>query len=431
MARVVLVVPSSTYRATDFLEAARRLDVEVVVATEEPHALAAVMGGRSVVIDLDDPASAADALVAHDRRYPVDAVVAVDDRGTVVAAEASSRLGLTHNPPDAVAAARDKRVLRRRLHHGEVPQPDFVELPPSADDDEVLRLVSRLGFPCVVKPATLSASQGVLRADDPVSLRSALRRVRHIAAEAGADGALLAERFVEGPEVAVEALLVGGRLDVLALFDKPDPLDGPAFEETIYVTPSRLASDDQDAVVRATAAATAALGLVEGPVHAEVRVSQGRAAVIEVAARTIGGLCGRALSFGTGRSLEEVVLAHALGVPLGELRPRSGSAGVLMVPIPATGTLIGVDGVQGALAVPGIEGVDIVATPGSWLAPPPEGGRYLGFVFASASSPHAVERALRAAHRQLGIRIDPSSHPPHGVAHGDPGAAARTGSACS
>jgi biotin carboxylase len=412
VARVLLLVPSSTYRATDFLEAARRLGVEVVVATEEPHVLAEVMGARSLVVDLDDPVSAADAVVAHDREYPVDAVVAVDDRGTVVAAEASRRLGLTHNPPEAVNAARDKRLLRRRLKDAEVPQPDFVELPPTASDDDVVRLVSRLGFPCVVKPATLSASQGVLRADDPAGLVSALSRVRHIAAQVGADGELLAESFVDGPEVAVEALLVGGRLEVLAIFDKPDPLDGPAFEETLYVTPSRRTTAEHDAVVAATAAATRALGLEEGPVHAEVRVAGGRAAVIEVAARTIGGLCGRALSFGAGRSLEEVVLAHALGVPLGELERRPGAAGVLMVPIPGAGTLLGVDGRERALSVPGIEGVEITATPGSWVAPPPEGGRYLGFVFATASTPGAVERALRTAGRHLVVRVDSTSVSP-------------------
>ncbi|HAM02275.1 MAG TPA: phosphoribosylglycinamide synthetase [Acidimicrobiaceae bacterium] len=428
MARVLLLVPSATYRASDFLEAARRLDVEVVVGSEEPHVLAEVMGARSLVVDLDDPVAAADAVVAHDRRYPVDAVVAVDDRGTVVAAEASRRLGLTHNPPDAVAAARDKRLLRRRLSAAEVPQPDFVELPATAGDDEVVDLVTRLGFPCVVKPATLSASQGVLRADDPAAVVSAVARVRGIAAGAGADAGLLAESFVDGPEVAVEALLVGGRLEVLAIFDKPDPLDGPAFEETLYVTPSRLDTPGRDAVVAATAAATRALGLEEGPVHAEVRVSGGRAVVIEVAARTIGGLCGRVLGFGPGRSLEEVVLSHALGVPLGELERRPGAAGVLMVPIPGAGILLGVDGREGALSVPGIQGVEITATAGSRLAPPPEGGRYLGFVFAAASTPGAVERALRAAGRHLVVRIDPSPASTEGSS--GPVRARRAGSDC-
>lgn len=430
MARVVLLVPSATYRATDFLEAARRLGVEVVVASEEPHVLADVMGARTLVVDLDDPASAAEALVAHDRRFPVDAVVAVDDRGTVVAAESSRRLGLTHNPPDAVAAARDKRLLRQRLRAAEVPQPDFVELPPEAGDDEVVRLVSRVGFPCVVKPATLSASQGVLRADDELSLTAAVSRVRGIAAEAGAGGTLLAEGFVAGPEVAVEGLLLHGRLEVLAVFDKPDPLDGPAFEETLYVTPTRLSPSDRDAVVQATEGAVRALGLIEGPVHAEVRVAGGRAAVIEVAARTIGGLCGRALSFGAGRSLEEVVLAHALGVPLSDVQRRTGAAGVLMVPIPGSGTLLGVDGRQSALAVPGVQGVEITATVGSWVAPPPEGGRYVGFVFATASQPAAVERALRAAGRHLRVRVDASSPSPHAPAPGHSGRARQAGNAC-
>jgi biotin carboxylase len=419
VARVVLLVPTSTYRAADFLDAARRLQVEVVVASEHRHALAGVMAGRSLLVDFADPLSAAQAVVDHDRRFPVDAVVAVDEVGTVVAAEACRQLGLPHNPVEAVAAARDKRLLRQRLQAGEVPQPAFVELAPSVDLEQALALAAPVGFPCVVKPATLSASQGVVRADDPEALAAALSRARSIATGAGADGGLLVERFVEGPEVAVEALARRGRLVVLAVFDKPDPLDGPAFEETLYITPSRLAAPDRQAAVAAVEAACRAMGLVEGPVHAEVRVRHGRAAVIEVAARTIGGLCGRALSFGAGRSLEEVVLAHALGAPLGELSPRPGAAGVLMVPIPGAGTLLGVEGTDAALAVPGVEAVEITATSGSWVAPPPDGGRYVGFVFAAATHPGAVERALRAAGARLRVRIAPdvaarSLSDPHG-----------------
>ena len=324
-----------------------------------------------------------------------------------MAAEASARLGLRHNPPDAVAAARDKLAMRARLAAFEVPQPAFAPLAPGAGTAQVAAVLDAVGLPCVIKPTSLSGSQGVLRADTPEQAVAVAERVRRIATSAGVDpGApLLVERFAPGPEVAVEGLVVSGELAPLAVFDKPDPLDGPAFEETLYVTPSRLAPGDLAAVVSATAAATAALGLVDGPVHAEVRVHDGRAAVIEVAPRTIGGLCSRALSFSTGRSLEELVIGHALGLPLGPTAAL-GASGVLMIPIPRAGTLVGVHGQAEARAVPGVTDIQITIAPGRSVVPVPEGNRYLGFVFARDSTPERVERALRRARASLDVRIE-------------------------
>jgi biotin carboxylase len=407
VARLLLLVPSATYRARDFLDAARALGVDVVIGTEQAHALQEVMGSRTLEVPLDDPAEAARVIVAHDAVVPLDAVIAVDDMGTLVAAQASALLGLRHNPPDAVAAARDKLAMRTRLAAFEVPQPAFAALAAGAGPEEVAAVARAVGLPSVIKPTTLSGSQGVLRADTPEEAVAVAARVRAIATDAGVDpGApLLVERFAPGPEVAVEGLIVSGELRTLAVFDKPDPLDGPAFEETIYVTPSRLSPNDLGAVLAATAAATAALGLVDGPVHAEVRVHDGRATVIEVAARTIGGLCSRALSFSTGRSLEELVIAHALGLPLGATGAL-GASGVLMVPIPRAGTLVGVDGQAEARQVPGVIDVQITIAPGRAVAPVPEGNRYLGFVFARDSTPSRVEKALRRAWDCLDVRVD-------------------------
>lgn len=409
MPRVLLLVPSATYRAGDFLDAARALGIDVVVAGEEEHTLAGVMGTRWLRVPYGDAEGAAQAIVDHDAVAPLDAVVAVDDAGTVIAAAASERLGLAYNPPDAAAAARHKLVMRARLARAEVPQPAFAAIPAEADDEEVARLVAGVGLPCVVKPATLAGSQGVLRADTPEEAATVVARVRRIAASAGVDSteALVMERFVPGAEVAVEGLLTDGVLEILAVFDKPDPLNGPAFEETIYVTPSRLGGADTAAVRSVTAAATAALGLRHGPIHAEVRVADGRASVIEVAARTIGGLCSRALTFTAGASLEQLVLAHALGRhDQGAVRHRGG-AGVLMIPIPRAGRFAGVGGVDAARAVPGVVDIQIIVAPGRPIVPVPEGNRYLGFVFATGALPEDAERALRRAQKHLDIRIEP------------------------
>lgn len=404
---MLLLVPSATYRASDFLDAARALDLEVIVGCDEAPVL--IGGTRFLKLRLDETEAAAEAIVALDGLTPLDAVVAVDDQGTLIAARAAERLGLRSSHSDAVAATRDKARMRQLLREAEVSQPAFAVLSPDAGASELERLTRVVGLPCVVKPTTLSGSQGVIRADTLAAALAAVERARAIVAKAGAKPGrpLLVEEFVGGPEVAVEGVLTNGELAILAIFDKPDPLDGPFFEETLYVTPSRLVANDLSAVALATQAATRALNLTEGPVHAELRVHKGRAWVIEVAARSIGGLCSRTLSFGTGMSLEYLVLAHALGRPVDSLRRTPGAAGVLMLPIRKRGVLAGVDGRERALAVPGIVALELTIARGRRLVPLPEGNRYLGFVFARGDRPEQVEVSLRAALAELEVRVQP------------------------
>jgi len=404
VARLLLLLPTSTYRAGDFLQAARALGAEVVVASERRQALAGVMGHRALTVNCRNRDEAADRIVRLAARKPLDAVVAVDDEGVLVAALAAQRLGLAHNPPDAAARSRDKAAMRRALEDAGVPQPEFRMAGPDA---EVAGLAAEVGFPCVLKPVSLSGSRGVIRADDPEAAVVAAKRVRAILADAGEDpeAPLLVERYIPGDEVAVEGLLRGGTLEPLAVFDKPDPLEGPYFEETIYVTPSRLPPETLDAIVRMTADAAAALGLVEGPIHAELRTDAGRAWVLELAARSIGGLCSRSLRFGVGVTLEEVILRHALGLPIDDLRRESAASGVMMIPIPRAGILQEVRGQDRARAVPGIAGLELTIGPGRHVMPLPEGDRYLGFLFAWADGPERVEHALRTAHGHLEIVI--------------------------
>jgi biotin carboxylase len=405
VARVLLLVPTATYRATDFLAAATRLDAEVVIASNREQAMAASMGDRALVVDLDDPPAAARQIVELAGRSSLDAIVAVDDQGVVAAALAAAELGLVHNRPEAVQATRDKLVMRRALDAAGVDQPRFHAL---EVDDDPAEIVTAVGLPCVIKPTPLSASRGVIRVDDAASATAVAGRIRSIVADAGFDPGLplVVEEFVAGPEVAIEGLLRGGDLEVLALFDKPDPLEGPYFEETIYVTPSRLPAPVQGTVAEVVAAACRGLGLREGPIHAEVRVADGGAKVIEVAGRSIGGLCSRTLTFGAGISLEEVILRHALDLPLGDAIEREQTAsGVMMLPIPRAGRLQAVVGVDEARAVTGIEGLEITIPFGRPVAPLPDGDRYLGFLFAKASTPQEVEAILRTAHSKLVVEI--------------------------
>ena len=375
-----------------------------MVASEHRQALAGVMGHRALTVNCKNPDEAADSIARLAARKPLDAVVAVDDEGVLVAALAGQRLGLAHNPPDAAARSRDKAAMRRALEDAGVPQPEFRIAGPDA---EVAGLAAEVGLPCVVKPLSLSGSRGVIRANDREAAVVAAKRVRAILADAGEDpdAPLLVERYIPGDEVAVEGLLRGGTLEPLAVFDKPDPLEGPYFEETIYVTPSRLPAETRDAIVRMTADAAAALELVEGPIHAELRTDGERAWVLELAARSIGGLCSRSLRFGVGVTLEELILRHALGLPIDDLRRESAASGVMMIPIPRAGILEEVRGQDRARAVPGIAGLELTIGPGRQVIPLPEGDRYLGFLFARADGPEGVEHALRTAHGHLEIVI--------------------------
>ena len=403
MPRVLLLLPTETYRAKDFLAAADRLGVDVVVGCERRQAMADAMGDGAVVVAMGKVDAAVEIIAAlHDRRS-LDAVLAVDDQGLVVAAAASARLGLTHNPIEAVAATRDKAALRARLGAGAVAQPDYRVVAPG---QSVAAAAGQIGYPCVVKPVSRSGSQGVIRVDDDVQASAVGERVRAIV---GPGEPVLVEGFVAGAEVAVEALLVGGVLEVLAIFDKPDPLDGPFFEETIYVTPSRQPAPILASLAATVTAAAAAVGLREGPVHAELRVgADGRPVVIEVAARSIGGLCARSLRFGAGVSLEEIIVRHAIGAGLDGLRRETQASGVMMLPIRAAGMLKQVSGQAEALAVDGVVGLEISIPAGRAVVPLPEGDRYLGFVFARGPTPADVELALRRAEAALDVVVSPS-----------------------
>jgi biotin carboxylase len=408
--RILLLLPSTTYRAADFVTAATALGAEVVVASEFRQALSGLMGARALRLNLSRPEAAARAIVEHAADLPLDAVVAVDDQGVLPAALAAAELGVRHNAPDAVLATRDKARMRERLDAGGVPQPRWALLEPDGDPAHTVRQV---GLPCVLKPRSLSGSRGVIRVDGAGEAAAVAARIRAIVREAGEDTRtpLLVESFVAGAEVAVEGLLRGGALEILAVFDKPDPLEGPYFEETIYVTPSRAGEPALTAVRGVVAQACAAIGLSEGPVHAEVRLGPAGPVVLEVAARSIGGLCARALRFGAGISLEEVILRHALRLPLDDLTREAAASGVMMLPIPRAGELLGVEGQDRALAVQGIVGLEITVPPGRRVVPLPEGDRYLGFLFARAQRPEDVEAALRTAHGLLDVRIAEQPQP--------------------
>ncbi len=404
LARVLLIAPPSSYRVAAYLQAAEDLGIRVVVASQGEHSLVPEIA-EGLHVDFGSP-SALGALIAQGREAPIDAVLATDDRTVELASRVAHALGLRHNSVESARISRRKDLAREALARAGLAGPSFRRVDLTIPMAPQLRGVS---YPCVVKPLASSGSRGVIRADDEAQLLAACDRVRPLledATDREERRHLLVEDFIPGFEVALEGMLDDGDLQVLALFDKPDSMNGPFFEETYYITPSRLSGQVQATIQERVQQACQAYGLREGPVHAELRVSDRDVHVLEVAARTIGGQCARLLGLGTGRSLESLVLAHAAGRRT-DLATSADALGVLMIPIPRAGILRRVEGVLAAREVPHVVDVEISIREGYELVPLPEGSSYLGFIFSRAPTPHLAEQALRQAHACLNIVTAP------------------------
>jgi hypothetical protein len=414
--RVLLLAATTGYQTRMFGDAAERLGIELVFATDRCHKLEDPWADRAVPIRFHREAESVQAIVNAVRNRPLDGVLAVGDRPTVIAASVAAALDLPWHPPAAAAIARHKQHTRARLRDTGLPVPWFIETSIDADPAALARSIS---YPCVVKPVALSGSRGVMRADDPRSFVGAFERLRRLLKSADvraerndAHDRALVEEFIPGREFALEGVLHHGRLRTIALFDKPDPLDGPFFEETIYVTPSLEPAAQQAAIEAAVTDAAAAIGLRHGPIHAECRTNARGVYVLEVAARPIGGLCARvlrgaAIAADRPSSYEELLLRHATGESPDRWTIDPAAAGVMMIPIPRRGVYKGVAGVEAARQVAGIESVDVTAKIDQVLVPLPEGASYLGFIFARAANASAVVDALRAAHARLTFAIEP------------------------
>jgi hypothetical protein len=437
--RLLILTTTTGYQTRAFVSAAQKLGLAVGLGSDRCHVLEDPWQDGALALRFEDPDAAARQIVEVARASPVHAIVSLGDLPVRTAARASRALGLPSHPPEAADLCRDKYLSRARLREAGLNVPAFVRFPLAADPGTILneglavtcrpkgrldeaecRPEGRLyevGFPCVLKPTALSGSRGVIRADNRAEFLAAFERIRALLLSPEirvrrdrANSFIQVETYVEGREVAVEGLVDRGRLHVLAIFDKPDPLEGPFFEETIYVTPSRLEPELQAAIVEALSRAVPALGLYHGPLHAELRLNARGAWIMEVAARSIGGLCSRTLRFdspaldsapGQTASLEEVLISLALGDDVHDVRRDRAAAGVMMIPIPGSGIYQGVEGLEKAMETPGVEDIVITAQPTQKLVPLPEGSSYLGFIFARGESPQFVEDALRCAHQRL------------------------------
>jgi biotin carboxylase len=385
---LILFASTTGYQTRVFAEAAAGAGARLILATNHCHRLDDPWGDHAVAVKFHRIGWSLDAL----REVRFEGIVAVGDAPAVLAAEAGVSHAVPFHTPAAARAAQDKN-LARSLLAGKLPVPHFFEAKSPDDAD-------RAEYPCVLKPLAASASKGVIRADTPAEFRAAFARIRKMK-----ESRIQVETYIPGREYAVEALATNGRVDILAIFDKPDPMEGPFFEETIYTTPSRAPEAVQRDLIDTVRHAARILGLRHGPIHAELRHNDAGAWLLEAHARPIGGLCAGALRFDGGMPLEELIVRHAMGEDVAEVRRESRAAGVMMIPIHRGGLYEGVSRVERAEAVPGIERVIVTATKGQRLVPPPEASTYLGFIFARADSPAEAESALRRAHAELNFEI--------------------------
>lgn len=403
--RVLLIAAKLGYQTRAFDDAAQRMGVELIYATDRCDVIDDPWGDRAFALKFDEPHHSIELLLAQ--APSVDAAIAVGDQPAYLAALFAARRGLHFSSPDAVAAAMNKHEARKRFAREGLLVPQFSRISVHADAAAEAKNAS---YPCVLKPLSLSASRGVIRADNSAEFEAAFVLIRDLLQLSELrrhplSNQIQIEEFIPGREFALEGILTRGELQVHAIFDKPDELNGPYFEETIYVTPSREAAQTQAAIIDTTRRAIAALGLTHGPVHAEMRVNQKGVYMLEIAARPIGGICARALRFKGGVSLEELILLHALGSQVSHLTREEQSSGVMMLPVPESGVLQHVTGVDEAMSVPHIWSVEITAKEGYRLLTLPEGASYPGFLFARATAPAEVENALRCAHAKLHFDI--------------------------
>jgi biotin carboxylase len=404
---ILLIAATTGYQVRVFAEAAERIGMDIVLATDRCLHLDDPWADQAIPVRFQDPFSYAESLAEAGRR--VDGIAAVGDRPAFFAAIAAERLGLPFHPPAAVEACRSKYLMRERFRAAGLRVPEYRRLPLFEEPVSAARHVT---YPCVLKPLGLSGSQGVIRADDPTQFVSAFQRIRAILETKDIAGLkeeqnqyVQVERYIPGREVAIEGVVTNGALQILAVFAKPDPLEGPYFAETIYVTPSREPAHVRNDLITAAHCSVEALGLTNGPVHIELRYNEEGPWILEVAGRPIGGLCARALRFDGGMPLEELILRQAAGEDVSNLRRESRASGVYMIPVPRAGVYRGAVGLERAEAVPNIEDVIITAKEGQRVQPLPEGSTYAGFIFSRAESPDLVEAALRAAHAELEFEI--------------------------
>lgn len=409
MNKVLILMPSTSYRAHDFMKAATKLGIEVVIGSDHRQALSKLLPDFSLALNFRKPESSIEKIKIFAHKNSLAAILGVDEETVILAAMASKALGLSYNNVSSVKATRNKHLMRQKMVQAGLLNPKFQVISMDTDPED---FSAEIEYPSVLKPTFLSASQGVIRVNNPEEFVNAFKQIVKIISDPSnrkkspeKKDEILVEDYIPGTEVAVEGMLIDGEFKLLAIFDKPDPLEGPYFVETIYVTPSQYPQNIQDKIVQVTKNGIKALGLTSGPVHAEMRINEQGIWILEIAARSIGGLCSRVLRFANEMSLEELILRHAIGEDIEQIEREKKAAGVMMMPVLKSGILKEIKNLELAKKIDGVEDIVITIAPEQKLEPLPRGSKYLGFIFARGDTPQFAEEAIRDAYNKLEVVV--------------------------
>ncbi len=395
---LLLIAHPNSYRIAPYIKAANRMGVNVTVASEGKHSLISEIAS-GLHITFDQPRQTVATILQAHKQTPFSGILGSDDHTVELAAMVAELLQLPHNSPRAAFCSQRKDIARAELALSACPVPlhCLIDL-----QQPLQKQMAGLPWPCVIKPLNMSASRGVIRADNEAAFMAACQRIKPIIQENQHDFTrhhVLVEEYIDGVEIAFEGYLHNAQLHPITIFDKPEPLIGPFFEETIYVTPSRLEADLQAKILQRVQQACDAYGLTTGAVHAECRIDERDIWILEVASRTIGGDCARMLD-NKNFSIEELAISLAIDAPIKAELPDQ-ARGVMMIPIKEKGLLKRVEGLLAARDVPHIDQVEMIIPPGHEMIPLPEGNQYSGYIFASGQTPEQVTAAIKQAYAKL------------------------------
>lgn len=402
---LLLIAPANSYRIAPYLKAALNLGLKVLVASNSKYSLVPEIA-LGVTVDFNNQSEAQSLILKAIKDLRIQCVLATDDSCVSLSSHIAQHLGLAHNQPSATKLTSRKDLARKatQIAGRNTPEFNIINL------HQASQFSRSINYPVVIKPLNLSASKGVIRANDPEQFIAACLTINTILSRSNVTGFerdnVLVETYLEGPEFAIDGILIDGDFHLLAIFDKPEPLTGPYFEETYYLTPSQLTQSHQAALIEEVARSCDAYNLKQGPIHAEARITKNGIFLIELAARTIGGQCGQLIEFSLQQKLEEVIIRGLCGEPP-NLPPKPTPAGVLMIPVETAGILKRVEGLTAAMQVEFIQDIEIHIQEGYELLPLPEGSSYLGFIFAQAPTQGQAFNALKKAHQMLRFVTQP------------------------
>jgi hypothetical protein len=384
MKKVLLVIPEKSYKSNDFVVAAKRLKIPFSIITDSQQ-VSERLSDNIIVYNFQKDIS----LEILEKLKNITHILPVDHSSLEFAAKLRDLLSATGNSYVSVMNAMDKYKSRTIFN-------DVTEVKIKNayinDPKDLITFMSKINIG-VLKPTRGTASNKVIKVTQQNMDQLLIQNIIKDCDE----NELIIEEFIEGDEYAFEGILIDSKLSKFVVFEKPLAFVEPYFEESIYITPSNLSNEIIESVHKRLQKACQKLGLTNGPIHAEFKISNNEVFLIEINPRMIGGLCSRCLSFGLFKqSLEELILLSFSTGKFKKVELLSNYVGVLMLPVPKSGKFISINHNE-IMKIENVSSVDITVSKNTLLQMPPNGERYLGFVFSQGENKSVVMRALESA----------------------------------